>query len=263
MSSNPEAELNWYAESGSASTCQEILNKFPNLNINWRSDRRANLTALHQACRCGHLKVVELLLAHPKIDVNAFTWKNNTPLSEACHHGYWQVVQVLLKNPNVLLDLKNTEGRTAISLAVEYGSMVIVDLFIISGREFSLGETFEEREKLREVSKNKHGMLELIEAFKENPEGKRHYIRCLLHWYHYKAAEYFALVVFFCDGLLQFGKTEEKKKKKTVRFLRIVGELPMELQMIVCFRLVGSAHKNLASKYTEEKFKELARVLEE
>ena len=53
--------------------------------------------------------------------------------------------------------------------------------------------------------------------------------------------ELFALVVFYSDGLLKLHAFEtEKVKKKTKRFFAIAKQLPVELQMLLCHRGVGS-----------------------
>jgi len=46
------------------------------------------------------------------------------------------------------------------------------------------------------------------------------------------AAEMFALVVFVSDGLLQVNDTTTP----AARFFSIAAQLPLELQMVLCFR---------------------------
>ena len=44
-------------------------------------------------------------------------------------------------------------------------------------------------------------------------------------------------------------------------FFAIVRKLPMELQMILCHRTVGSMKQNILHQYSEAAFKALARIL--
>ena len=68
----------------------------------------------------------------------------------------------------------------------------------------------------------------------------------------------FALVVFVSDGLL---KTKDTTPSPAARFFYITTQLPLELQMVLCFRVVGSAKEIITGKESELAFKELARSL--
>jgi len=72
------------------------------------------------------------------------------------------------------------------------------------------------------------------------------------------AAEMFALVVFVSDGLLQIKDTPPLP---AARYFKIARRLPLELQMMLCFRQVGSNKEIIQGKETEMAFKELARRL--
>jgi len=74
------------------------------------------------------------------------------------------------------------------------------------------------------------------------------------------AAKVFALTVFLCDGLLQ-PKPPALISNPAVRFFTIASKLPMELQMILCHRVVGSMKQNILLKDSEAAFQSLARIL--
>jgi hypothetical protein len=80
-----------------------------------------------------------------------------------------------------------------------------------------------------------------------------------LGWYHKRAAECYASIVFLCDGLLEIKKREWNGPE--ARFFRIARKLPLEIQMILCQRLVGSMFENIPFKFRESEFKELAKLL--
>ena len=73
-----------------------------------------------------------------------------------------------------------------------------------------------------------------------------------------EGAEMFALVVFFSDGLLQINDTTPSP---AARFFNIASQLPLELQMVVSYRVLGSAKEIVHGKDSEVAFKELARRL--
>eukprot|EP00981_Chlorochromonas_danica_P001872 scaffold386_cov174-Ochromonas_danica.AAC.46 len=71
------------------------------------------VTALHIAAAKGHLELVRLLLLHPAITVNAVDSQNEwTPLYVACREGPEKVVMVLLADSRVDINKKNKYGGT-------------------------------------------------------------------------------------------------------------------------------------------------------
>jgi len=73
------------------------------------------------------------------------------------------------------------------------------------------------------------------------------------------AAEVFALTVFLCDDLLQFKPASHPAAAPAIRFFAIAVKLPMDLQMILCHRVVGSMKQNILHKDSEAAFKSLPR----
>jgi hypothetical protein len=78
-----------------------ILIRNPDIDINQRSGVHENLTALQLACKYGFERVVQILLAHPKIDVNLCTVQGRTPLFFAMTAGHPEVVDWLLADPRL------------------------------------------------------------------------------------------------------------------------------------------------------------------
>jgi len=69
----------------------------------------------------------------------------------------------------------------------------------------------------------------------------------------------FALVVFVSDGLLQINDTATLSP--AARLFKIARRLPLELQMMLCYRVVESGKEIIPGKESEVAFKELARRL--
>ena len=101
-------------------------------------------------------------------------------------------------------------------------------------------------------------VVTLLERFKSDAAQTRHAVRVELGWYDEAAAEIFALVVFVSDGLLQ---VKDTIATPAARFFSIVAQLPLELQMVLCFRQVGSNKDIVSGKDSEVAFKELAKIL--
>jgi len=100
-------------------------------------------------------------------------------------------------------------------------------------------------------------VVTLLERFKSDAAQTRHAIRMELGLLDDLPAGIFALVVFVSDGLLHINATATP----AARFFSIATQLPLELQMVLCFRQVGLAKEIIPSKESEAAFKSLARSL--
>ena len=72
------------------------------------------------------------------------------------------------------------------------------------------------------------------------------------------AAEIFGMVVFVSDGLLQVTQIIQSTAT-AARFFSIISHLPLELQMVLCYRVAGSCKEIIPERKCEMAFKELAR----
>ena len=138
------------------------------------------------------------------------------------------------------------------------GRLDIIKWWIASGREIDLG-TPGDVDKTDAIGVAKrYGRTEvvtLLERFKENPDETRHAVRVELGWYDPAAAEVFALVVFVSDGLLQINSTTPSP---AARYFSIAAQLPLELQMVLCFCQVGSDKEIIPGNDSEVAFISLA-----
>ena len=105
----------------------------------------------------------------------------------------------------------------------------------------------------------------MLERFIANPTQTRYEIHVKLGFPDQLAAEVFALTVFLCDDLLRLKPalpiTTITASAAATRFFTITKRLPMELQMMLCYRAVGSMKQNILREDSEAAFKSLARVL--
>jgi len=107
-------------------------------------------------------------------------------------------------------------------------------------------------------NKGKTEVVTLLERFKSDAAQTRYQVRVELGLLDVMAAEMFALVVFVSDGLLQIN---ESTPSPAARFFNIATQLPLELQMVLCRRVVGSAKELIPGNESEVAFKSLARKL--
>ena len=232
-------------------------------------------TPLHSASCRGHFEVVKVLLEHSNINVNVKSKDGSTPLALGCWSGYASIVQLLLKDPRVNVALDDNYGCTPLWYASRDGHCEVIEWLIASGRD--LGDVESKKGKVWENS-NDHTAVEIarennmtevvsvLERFIANPAQTRHELRVKLGKVDELAADVFALTVFLCDELLQLKPanatlTVNPASAVATQFFTVAKKLPIELQMILCHRTVGSMKQNILCKDSEATFKSLAQTL--
>ena len=252
-----EKKLLSASRTGHVSLVQDILRDNPNIDVNQGDD--TNWSPLMWAAGSGFPEVVPLLLAHPGIDVNQKSHGGWTPFYRAALNGHTSCVRLLLKDSRVLLNERTAEGGTAIIDAASKGH-IDVKWWIASGREMNLGEPGDvSKTDAIGIARKRGGtaaaeVATLLERFLENPGEIRHALRLELGEADETAAEMFALVVFVSDGLLDI-----KPGEMASRFFRIATQLPLELQMVLCFRLAGSGKVIVPGRDREQAFRDLVK----
>ena len=79
----------------------------------------------------GYSAVVELLLRHPDISINAENENGSTALMVASENGHDAVAELLLSRPDIDFNTQEQEqGRTALMLACRFGYVAIVKLLL-------------------------------------------------------------------------------------------------------------------------------------
>jgi len=268
MSNPVEKQLYDAAGDGRVSEVSSLLRDHPEINVDWTNGNY--WTPLHAASFHDHDEVVQLLLAHPGINVNLKTNYGQSPLSLGCEYGSVSVVEVLLKDPRVDVTQDDNDRRTPLCFASYNGKHEMIEWFIASDRD--LGDV--KNQKGKHWDDNEYTALEIareeketeavsvLERFIVNPSQTRHELRVGLGVLDELAAAVFALTVFLCDDLLQLktAATLSPATAAATRFFTIIKRLPMELQMILCHRAVGSMKQNILHKDSEVAFKSLARI---
>ena len=247
---------------GNVQEVKQFLKDNPTWDVNDDLDLNG-WTALHIACFNGHCEIVSVLVAHPNINVNSKTNAVSTPFFLGCYWGHVEAVKVLLRDHRVDINMPEDGGRTPLWEASRYEYVEVIKWMIASGRELDLdrkskvcGKEYTAIEIAR-LEDNKDAAL-LLEKFTENPAQCRHEVRLELGVPEALAAELFAAKVFLCDDYLRIRRRESNSE--VGRFFGIASRLPMELQMLLCHRVYGSAKDNIPSRNSEPAFKHLASL---
>ena len=134
-----KADINLYARTDSGDTSLKLaaINKHDYVvhallfDSQWLVDAKGQdgYTALHYACRYGHVDIVKILIKH-KANVNARTDSGDTPLTLAVRYNHDNVVHALLSDSQCLVDAKGQDGYTALHYSCRYGHVDIVKILI-------------------------------------------------------------------------------------------------------------------------------------
>jgi len=246
---------------GDAKELAELMRQDLGFDVNMAVDVIGS-TLLHYACGGdSRSPVIPLLLAHPDIGVNVKNNYGSTPFYFACLNKDSSCVREMLKDSRVKVNEPDIDGSTPLWGAAYCDHLGVIKCWIASGREMDLGIPADvHKTDAIGVAKQrgKTEVVTLLQRFTSDPTQTRHTMRVELGFLDDLAAEMFALVVFASDGLLQINDTTPSP---AARFFSIARRLPLELQMMLCFRQVGSCKEIIAGKDSEVAFKELARRL--
>jgi len=244
---------------GDAKKVAEMIRQDPGFKVNMEQDEHGH-TLLHYACDGEHRSaVIPLLLAHPDINVNVKDKYGRTPFFTACS-GYTSCVREMLKDSRVNVNEPDNHGFTPLWFTSFNGHLDVIKWWIASGREMDLGKPGDVDQTDAIGAAKRRGKTEvasLLVRLKSNPLETIHAMRVELGLIDL-ATEMFALVVFVSDELLQIKDTTTTP---AARYFKIVKKLPLELQMVLCFRQVGSEKEIIPGKDSEAAFKSLAERL--
>jgi hypothetical protein len=225
-------------------------------------------TPFFLACQHAHEETVNLLVNDERIDINQAKSDGTTPLWFASQCGHLSVVQkILASGKQVDTERKSMPGsggwndKTAAECAVWAGSFP----YLFSNLAF---------DDLERRKKNCPFIAELILGYAQEPKRVRDELRRLPGIREKFIGEVFSLVIFFSDDFLALKPLQEKDKEgvqgkektaqksameRTTRFFLIVLALPMELQMAVCNRIYGCGKDVVLIKYSEPGFRKVVK----
>ena len=114
-----------------ALTSAEVLVRHPKINVNVRNAHGE--TALMLACLKGHVALSKLLITK-QADINQPGW---TPLHYAATGGHVELIQLLLEE-SAYIDAESPNGTTPLMMAARYGSAKATQLLIDEGADLQV-----------------------------------------------------------------------------------------------------------------------------
>jgi len=129
-----EPDLWTAAGAGDADLIKALLSSEPPVNVNWVGPEKGD-TPLHRACRFGHLHIVEILLRHPEVDVNAKNTGWATSFFLACQEGQLNVVTLLLADDRSHINGPDIDGSSpffmaCLNVSLQVASLLLTDMRI-------------------------------------------------------------------------------------------------------------------------------------
>jgi len=237
-------------------------------------------TPFYIACEKGHRDVISLLLSDPRIDVN-LPAKKATPFYISCQEGHKEAVATLLDDPRVSVNQPRDDNSTPLWFASQNGHLDVAQHLLASDREvhvwvrsdFNQKTAAEQARQQPDVKRGDHetedrarkrqtngpAIANLIDSYEIDPVAVKARLRKTPGIREHFIGQAFALVVFHVDS---FVALRAEAPSTTRRFFNICGQLPMELQMVLCNRMFGSPRDVVPSRLSEPAFKWLVRLPE-
>jgi ankyrin repeat protein len=207
------------------------------------------------ACWNGHIEIAEMILKTDGFNSNSFASSNppssylneknnngHTPFLLACSHGHKKIAEMLLKTDGFnSLNEKNNSGDTPFLLASRFGCKEIVKI-LLKQPKIIIPENIRHYE-FNATTKEMHS---LIESYKKDPQMVR--TKLILG----NNLDVYRHIVFTCDGYFTIKKIENTN----TRFMKIAIKLPLDLQMVLIYRLSESRKQNITGKIFDDNIKD-------
>ncbi|WP_339048182.1 ankyrin repeat domain-containing protein [Candidatus Mesenet endosymbiont of Phosphuga atrata] len=136
----------------------ELLLKHKEINVNAKLNGD---TALYVAASCGHVGIVELLLDHEKIDVNTCDLYERTALYVAAEKGYTKIVGLLLKY-GANINAQDLDEKAILHVAASCGHVKVVEL-LLDHEEIDIDAKFNGKTALHIAAEKNH--IEMVKLF--------------------------------------------------------------------------------------------------
>jgi len=230
---------------GQIEIVRQILGGNPPPDVNWANPKEDNWGAIHTACLNGHDAILELLLSRDDLLVNWRTRASHTPFHLARMNARERILQLLAVDHRLDISPSSSRG-SPIHWAARGGHLRILKGWIVR-RRINISTDV--------ISEARNGgsqeMINFLEMLEVDPVKTKELVR------GEEAAFLFAMVVFVCDELLSLPPGSDAQAPAS-RFYGIATRLPLELQMVLCLRVMGSAKDIIPGRATDAAFKALA-----
>jgi ankyrin repeat protein len=226
---------------------------------------------LHLACQQSKQEVVKRLIKDGRININKQNKIGETPLFLAVTGQSHLMVRYLLdagadteitcKDESPWDKVYQSYLQSSTPKNIAYCKNVIIDMII----HFLFKESIwngEIKSKIKARNATRAGIQAIYAG--NSTEIKF----CLKEKREKQATMLFALVIFLCDNYLKFKATKSKKPSQitkqesdAIRFLHILGQLPLDLQEVLCNRTWLQPKSVFNPQQKETAFFETARLI--
>lgn len=167
------------------------------------------------------------------------------------------VAKLFLSRADLLPNTPDRNGQTALWIACSWNNhLAVVKWWIASGHPLDLkvvGKWGDEIFTPLEIARRYNCMeiVSLLERYRQNPMATRREV-CWELGVVTQGASLFALVVLCTDDYLKPIETNlGGPRKPLAKFFQIAKRLPLEIQMVLCCRTVGSMRNIIRSRDVE------------
>jgi len=249
--------------------------------FNRKTTKSSGYSPLCDAVVTDNVTEVKRLLAKPETNVNWCTKDGKTALAFACQKGNTFIVTLLFRHPGIHINSMdgNNMSQSAFYMALESNNEYIIQMFLKDSRFYRAKSLALVHYQSRDCGSLLYNLLFAYKYHNDIIVNDQ-----LYHVYHQTAKDFiqrrktglqqaildnqirykvkqqlaagiFSLIVCVCDGLLYLRDVDPLTNMnidinlniKTHRFFYITRLLPMELQMAICYRTVGSMLNNILS----------------
>jgi len=266
-----------------------VILALPQVNVNLKNSDSE--TPLYTTCLYNSIATVYLLLSDPRVNVTEVDSLGITPLYVPAARGHLQVIKLYLAmtaDTFSWLDCVTTPGVT-VRRQVEP-----CQLDRCWSDVENAAKTFSHRHTLNngftttlDVQPIWKKIIDLVANFRARPQQTRCELRLELGLAERFTTDLFALVIFTSDGLLQIRPdnsvvvasdiktiddsqtinssdhehtSDRTRDAASRRFFAISQQLPIELQMTLCWYVNGLPKTNITSQSAESSFRRLAAL---
>jgi len=205
---------------------------------------------LHFACRLGLPHLLARLLAVPGVDVNLVAYGGWTPLSFAAFNDHVDCVRLLIADPRTDWNIVAPNyPRTLLHQARNQNSLD----WLIAFHPLPLVLDYQQ------LSNPSVRTDPRLAHFLKCPIAVRHQNRLKLKVIDSCAGELFAVIVLACDDYIRLcpATAEAGNAPLLRRFLAMSRRMPLELQMTLAWRSVGSVREIITRAVSDPAFDSL------
>ncbi|CAK4886600.1 unnamed protein product [Aphanomyces euteiches] len=147
----------------------ELLVDHPSIDVNATLDD-SGATAFYFACHFDHLNILQVLFGHSRLDPHQPNDDGTTPFMVACAHNRSASVALLMEEIDIDVNNANKEGHTAIVMACATGAVDVVQLLITECPQLNVNYQTPECRNTALLIAVRENHLKIVESLLEHPD---------------------------------------------------------------------------------------------